>query len=56
MDAGRCDKNRVRDRARERHDLLRQFRTLQLILSSAVFFSSRFILLLRPNLRVVIRK
>jgi len=40
MDPGRCDKNRVRDRARERHDLLRQFRILRLILSSAVFFSS----------------
>jgi len=42
MDAGRFDKNRVRDRARERHDPLRQFRTLQLILGSAVFFSSLF--------------
>ena len=42
MDAGRFDKNRVRDRARERHDPLRQFRTLQLILSLAVFFSLLF--------------
>jgi L-ascorbate metabolism protein UlaG (beta-lactamase superfamily) len=40
MDARRCEKSRLRDRARERHNLRRQFKPLRLILSSAVFFSS----------------
>ena len=40
MDARHCEKSRLRDRARERHNLRRQFKPLRLILSSAVFLSS----------------
>ena len=40
MDARHCEKSRLRDRARERHNLRRQFKPLRLVLSSAVFLSS----------------